>query len=200
MAYQVAADIKSYLGINGSGDDELLTTLIAQAQRTIEASTGRVFEAGGDALRRFDYDRHILEDEDGARRLLVLDGADLCAITSVVNGDGTTVASTEYVTEPRHAPPYWGLRLKRGSGVAWTYTDTPENAIAVTGKWAYSLLPPDDVKMATRDLAVWLYRRRGQEGTALEPVMSGSGVIMFPPKLPETVKLVIARYQRVGLP
>lgn len=200
MAYIAKVDVKTYLGIGGSGDDDLIDALIAQAQKYIEEQTGRVFEASADTTRAFDYDRHVLEDEDGRRRTLYLAGYDLATITSVVNGDGTTVAASQYVTEPRRETPYWALTLKQSASVAWTYNDTPEGAILVTGKWAYATAAPDDVKLATRDLTVWLYRRRGQEGASLDaPQMSPSGVMLFPPKMPETVKMTICRYQIKGV-
>lgn len=197
MAYLTAADLKTYLGISSSSEDSLLTTLIAQAQKYIEEQVERVFEASGDTTRYFDYDRCVLEDEQGRRLRLYLDGYDLCAITSVTNGDGTTVASSSYVTEPRNETPYQALRLKQSASVAWTYDDTPEDAISITGRWAYSTSAPTDVVMATRDLAVWLYRRRGQEGASLDaPQVSPSGMMLFPAKLPETVKMVVAKYQK----
>lgn len=115
----------------------------------------------------------------------------------MTNGDGTTVASSSYVTEPRNETPYQALRLKQSASVAWTYDDTPEDAISITGRWAYSTSAPTDVVMATRDLAVWLYRRRGQEGASLDaPQVSPSGMMLFPAKLPETVKMVVAKYQK----
>ena len=196
MSYLTASDLKTYLGISSSSEDGLLTALIAQAQAYLEAQTGRVFEASADATRRFDAVADVLEDEAG-RRLTLWLGEDLCAVTSVTNGDGTTVTSSQYVTEPRGETPYWGLRLKSNASVAWTYSDTPEDAISITGRWAFSTSAPADVVMACRDLAAWLYRRRGQEGASLDaPQVSPSGVMLFPAKLPETVKMTIQKYQR----
>lgn len=49
-------------------------------------------------------------------------------------------------------------------------------------------------------LATYFYRQRGAEATGMEPVMSQSGVVMMPPRLPEVTKAVIQRYQRRILP
>lgn len=197
MAYLTAAELKTYLGISSSSEDSLLTALIAQAQAYIEAQTGRVFEAGADTTRRFDAVSDVIGDEDGRRLTLWLHGYDLCAVTSVTNGDGTTVSSSQYVTEPRGETPYWGLRLKANASVAWTYSETPEDAIVIVGRWAYSTSAPADVVMAARDLAVWLYRRRGQEGASLDaPQVSPSGMMLFPAKVPDTVKMVVEKYQK----
>lgn len=191
-------ELKTYLGISGSGDDSLLTTLIAQAQAFLEQVTGRKFEASANTTRTFDAVRDVAEDEDGTATLLILDH-DLCGINSITNGDGAVVSASDYVTEPRNDTPYWAIRLKSSSTVGWTHSNGPENAISISGKWAYSTTAPADVQMACRDMAAYLYRRRGIEGTALDTVtVSPSGVTMFPGGLPESVKAVINKYQVRG--
>jgi hypothetical protein len=199
VAWATASELKTYLGISGSGDDSLLTTLLAQAQAFLEQVIGRKFEASTNTTRTFDAVRDVVDDQGwGWGALLVLDH-DLCSINSVTNGDSTVVSSSDYVTEPRNDTPYWGIRLKRSATAAWTYSDTPENAISISGKWAYSATCPDDVKRAVLDLAAYHYRRRGVEGTALDrPTVSPSGVTMFPGGLPESVKAVIGKYQVRG--
>lgn len=198
MTYITATDIKSFLAIDSNTDNALLESLAGRAQRYIELWTGRVFEASADSVKTFDAVADVYPDETGALTLLLWGKRyDLCAITSVVNGDGTTVASSQYVTEPRHETPYQGLRLKRNATASWTYTDAPENAIAITGKWTYSASAPADVIQATLDLAVYIYRRRGVEGAGLDRVViSPSGVTMAPPGLPETVKGAVKAYRR----
>ena len=199
MAYASAVDLKTFLGISGSGDDTLLAALLTRAQAYIEGMTDRVFEATGDTTKYFDALEDVTEDAAGRRNILLLGKWDLCAITSVVNGDGVTLASDAYVTEPRNETPYWALRIKANQSAWWTYGDTPENAIAITGRWAYSTTAPADVVQATVELAAYLYRRRGVEGTAVDQVaVSPSGVTMAPRGLPELVKTVIGNYQRVG--
>jgi len=44
MAYTITNELKRYLGISESGDDDLLTQLIEAAQAAIDTYTGRVFE------------------------------------------------------------------------------------------------------------------------------------------------------------
>ena len=198
--YASLADLKTYLGVGTTADDALLSQCLTRAQGFIESQTGRVFEASADTTKTFDAAACVLADEEGRQLTLYLDGLDLCAITSVTNGDGTTVAANQYVTEPRGSTPYWALRLKANATVGWTYSDTPENAISIVGRWAYSTTPPADVVQACLALATYFYRQRGAEATGMEPVMSQSGVVMLPPRIPDVVKAVIARYQRVGTP
>jgi hypothetical protein len=109
------------------------------------------------------------------------------------------IPAGQIVTEPRNEPPYWAIRIKANHGAGWTYADTPENAISVMGRWAYSVTPPADVVMATVDLTAYLYRRRGVEGASLDRVViSPSGVTMAPPGFPQSVLSVVTRYQRRG--
>lgn len=225
MSYASASDLKTYLGITSASDDALLAILLGQAQAYIEASTNRKFEASADTVRYFDawqdagssrYTGHrwpVYSDWSsdspwarvseriggiGWQRTLYLD-QDLCQITTVVNGDGTTVTSDKYVTEPRNDAPYYALTLKASSNLVWTFGADVENAIAITGRWAYSITAPNDVKMATIELAAYLYRRRGLEGAVLDqPQVSPSGVTIYPPGFPTLVQSVIGQYQKLG--
>lgn len=226
MSYASTAELKSYLGISGTADDGLLGLLVGQAQAYIESSTNRVFECSADTTRYLDAwqdvgnTRHLGHRSPwyvdtagitaypnyaperigglGFMRTLYLD-KDLCAIATVVNGDGSTVSAASYVTEPRNEPPYFALTLKGSSGLVWTWGADVENAIAITGRWAYSISPPNDVKMACLELASYLYRRRGLEGMTLDqPQVSPSGVTLYPPGMPVLVQSVIGQYQKLG--
>lgn len=226
MSYCTVQNVKDYLVIIGTTDDTLLSTLIGQAQAFLESNTNRRFNGTelGDTTRYFDiwqdiassrYVGHrapwyadatsqmggrVLPERIGGYgwpRTLYLD-EDLCAITTIVNGDGTTVASDKYVTEPRNQTPWFALTLKESSGIVWTTNGDVENAVSITGKWAYALTPPSDVVMATIELTAYLYRRRGAESPNDQPQVSPSGVTLFPAKFPATVQSVIKRYQKLG--
>ena len=133
MAYATAADLKLYAGIEANTDDGLLTLLLARAQAAIDLRVGFAFEASSDTTRYFDAaptsaGGHV----DG--RLLLFDT--WCAsITSVTNGDGTVIASTYYVTEPRNGSRYYGIRLLASSGYTWEAQtdDDTEKAITIVG-------------------------------------------------------------------
>lgn len=184
--YTTVAAVKTYLGISGAGDDTLLATLVAAARSQIEAKTGRVFEATADTTRYLD----AVADVDGPYLLL---RGDLCAITSVTNGDGTTVTSGEYFTVPLNATPYYALKLRGTSGNAWTYTTDPENAITVVGRWAYSLTPPADIVQAATRLAAYLYCQKDAQvfDVTAQPDM---GIITVPQGIPRDVQMLLAPY------
>jgi len=185
MAYTDTTTLKRYLGITGTGDDTLLTELIARAQAIIDSHTRRTFEASADATKYFDvpdeYELYL--------------GTDLCSVTSVTNGDGTAV--TEYVTLPRRSTPYYAIVPKALSGVVWTYTTNPENAIAVTGKWAYSTSAPADVAGACVRLAAYLYRQKDNAGEMDRAIVAGNATIL-PAQLPADVMTMLRPYRRMS--
>lgn len=195
MAYASLAELKAYVGIptGTTVDDTLLTALLARAQAFIEspAGTGRVFEAASDTTRYFDAQR----DVDG-RTLYFDDSSDLCQLTSVVN-DGVTIPLSAIALEPRNATPYFGLTLKLGLDYEWDWDTTPEGAIAVTGRWAYSVTAPLDIVHATIRLAFTYYRQRDNAMDIASPVMSSDGVAIMPTAIPRDVLDTCMRYRRL---
>lgn len=183
MAYATLYDLQTYLGIDEAADDTLLTSLLTRAQAAIDSRTRRTFEAAADSVRRFD-ERAI------GGRLLYLD-ADLCAITSVVNGDGVTIAGAEYTTEPRNAQPWHALVLRPSSPYAW---DGVTGDIAITGRWAYSTNAPQDIAHACIRLAAWMYRQKDNTGGDL-PMIAGD-VTILPSRLPADVAELLDPYVR----
>lgn len=186
MAYLGVADFKSYRGIDRPDDDVLITSLIAAAQEAIDTYTGRTFEADADTTRTFDAEC----DVDG--RTLWLD-EDLAAVTSITNGDGTTVTSAQYTTKPRNHTPYYAIELKHSASVAWVWEDDPADAISVTGKWAYSAEPPADIVQAARVLVNYWYTQK-DAGSFEVTAVPGAGVVQVPQGFPSAVKHLLDRY------
>lgn len=179
MAYLTRAEAKAYLGATQTTDDSVLDALLLAAQAFIEGPQGaqRVYEASGDTTRYFDADRDIVG------RTLYLD-ADLAQITSITNGDGSTIAASDYVTEPRNSAPYYAITLKVGAASVWQWQTSPEAAIAITGRWAAAVTAPEKVKQWMRELVAYLYRRRDSTGDADRPLLTGDGVTILPGALP----------------
>ncbi len=190
--YTTVSAMKTYLHITGSAHDSLLADLVTRASRLIDDHCGRWFVPRAET-RSFDaVGPHI------SGRLLLLD-ADLLSVTSVVNGDGTTISASDYLLRPLNWPPYFGIALKQSSGVRWTYTGDPEGAIHITGSWGYSETVPEVITQATMRLAAWLYRQRdtGGEGTQVE--VTDRGVAIAPPRLPLDVTQMLAPYIRLRI-
>jgi hypothetical protein len=128
-SYCSLADLKTYLNVTTSTDDVLLQLMLDAATNRIDSRTGRTFQAAGDAVRYFDPSTDLLRGE------LWLD-QDLSYVTSVINGDLTDITSGIY-TNPRNDTPYYSLGIKTSNTNSWTYTNDYQNAISITGRWAY---------------------------------------------------------------
>jgi hypothetical protein len=196
MAYTTVDVLREYLGLTASDDDGLLEVLIQRAQTAIDTATGRTFEAGADATRRFS----VGDDTEGS--LLILD-ADLCQITSIItDADGSspvTLATTDYITHPRNRTPYYAIRLRSDSDEDWDYTNAAEMGITITGRWAYSLTAPADVQQACIRLASWYYRQKDSSNDLDRPILTGDGVTVMPSSVPHDVQAMIKHYRRAVL-
>lgn len=176
--------------MDSADDDDLLSECILRAQKVIDARTRRTFECYEDSTRTFD----AVYDVSG--RTLYLD-KDLCAITTITNGDGSSITALHVVSEPRSSTPYYGLTLKASTGLVWTYEEDPQDAISVTGRWAYSITPPPDIEQACVRLAAWMYRQKDNSAEADRPMVTADGATLMPSRLPSDVETIIAPYKRV---
>lgn len=190
MAYCTVADVQEYLGIDDTSFEHVLTDMVAAAQSAIDSHCHRTFEASADTTRYFDaVGTHII-----ARSLYIDAEDDLCAITTVTNGDGVVVASNEYTVYPRNETPYTEIRLLNSSGKYWTYSTDYENAISITGRWAYSTTAPAPIKQACISLAAFYYRQKDQpfvDVTAIE-----AGVVMRPVGIPAYIREMLKGFVR----
>lgn len=128
-SYCLLADLKTYLNISATADDDLLQSFLDTATNRIDTFCARNFQAAADSVRYFDP----LQDADGE---YLYPDEDLSYITSVVNGDGVTVTA-DIRTQPRNNTPYYALKFKGTSSYYWTYNTDPENSISIMGRWGY---------------------------------------------------------------
>lgn len=200
MAYLTNTELKTYLTIPASdtADDTLLTTIIGQAQKWFETKTKRVFEASTNTVRYFTASLESrggnISDVDLLE--LILDW-DLCAINSITNGDGVVVTSAEYTTKPKNFTPWYAIRLLPSSSVGWTFDTNPDDAIAISGKWAWSEAAPADVKFGVTRLAGYLYKQRDNFQTIDQIVFTPTGATLLPPNFPRDVADLVMSYRRV---
>ena len=192
--YATVAELKTYLGITGATDDTLLTSLLARAQKAIETYCGRIFEASADATHNF----VVGEDTDGD--CLWFDD-DLSQITSVItDADGaspvTLVRNTDYITQPRNTTPWYGLKMLGSSNNFWDYTGNAEMGVTVTGRWSYSVTPPQDIIHANIRLAGFYYRQKDAQVFDTTAIPD-AGVITIPQGIPKDVQLILQPYRRL---
>ena len=191
MAYVAASDVVLYGDWASSDDDALLSVLITRATAIIEEHTGRCFEAASNT-RYFD----AVEDVHGRTLYLDADLAVIASDTTITNGDGQTVAASDYVTEPRNDGPFHAITIRNSSSASWTYTLDPENAITIDGKWGYSVAAPDDIKHATIRIVKWLYDQRKTDEDMNRPLLLEGGHMVMPGRLPHDVMQILEKYRR----
>lgn len=169
-------------------DDAFIESSIEAASRWIDRESGTRFYIETET-------RHY-DTPDG--NLIMLD-ANFTAITSVINGDGTTVAASNFVTLPANSVPLYGIELKTAAGIKWLETNgSPQQAISVTGSVGYSAIAPTDIYMACLEIAKALYSRRFGENMSTKTVITPAGVVQIPEGVPDMAAATIANYRRLG--
>lgn len=207
MAYATVNDLLIELRIDGTDEDDLLLRKIAEAQRIIEQVCNRQFEASTDETRFVDYSSRTIRG-----RALLLPW-DVCRITEIRNGDGEVIPVEAYVTTPRlrtvqggethmvDVPSWWpwyAITLKQSSRLSWTYDEDPEEAISITGRFAFSETAPPNVKSATIRLAYWLYQQRDvATDLPIVGISRNIGTVLTPPTLPRDVEERLKGLKRV---
>lgn len=110
-------------------DDVVIDGFLEAASRYIDDKTARWF------YPRIET-RYYSTPESGNELLF---DADLLAITTLLNGDATSIASTEYNLLPKNDTPKYGLKIKGSSSVVWE-ADSNSNTdyvIALTGIFGF---------------------------------------------------------------
>jgi len=189
--YTTLADIKSRADIATADAtiDSLLEGYVEAASRLIDGETQRTFYARTET--------HYFDIPKG--RELRLDD-DLLTITSVTNGDGTAIASTNYITVPKNHAPYYAIKLTEASTVGWSLNSygNSEAVIAVAGTWGRSSTAPADIKEACAQIAHSALKRRFGENLSSISMVTAAGVVITPQDIPAFAWRVIRRYRRMA--
>jgi len=150
MTYPTLANLKTVMDVPGAGQDAELEWAVDAAIAWFEDKTGRVFvDPGSDAQVSFPV---VYPHVRG--RVLAVGMRDLQTITTITNGSGVAVASTDYYTRPL-AKPFRQIILRREKGIVWT--GSGGNDIVIDGRWCYSTACPDDVFQAILQLGQLVY-------------------------------------------
>lgn len=197
MAYIASSDIKAWGGVPDTDtvDDAELTLLIARSQKYVDEYTGRVFEVNSDS----EATRYFTASIDVSRNTLWLDkDFNTVSTTGIVAGTDT-LASTDYVLEPRNDTPAYAITLTDQSDEVWDNPNSDgdyENAISVDAQWAYSSSAPADIQYAMLRLTKWYYKQgRVTDETADRPIVLESGATVLPSQIPSDVKEILDRYR-----
>jgi hypothetical protein len=191
--YAELEEVKAYAVFKtvDEANDPLLESLITQVSRLIDTLTGRTFAPSGDSTYYLPYCN--VEGRD-----IFLGELDhpLLSVTTLTNGDGTVIASSEYLLLPRGAQRFQTIRLKEASSVDWEDADAGDGYISIAGKWGWSLTVPEDVKMATIEATAFVFKNRRTIENSEKAQVSGDGLVLLPSMLPKRSLAVIEHYKK----
>lgn len=192
MAYPTITDLKLLLNITNTNEDSLLTQINTGAKEFAERHAGRVFESAS-AARSFPLiPRYI----DGTKRLLTTKGMDFTSVSSLVNADGSTIASTDYTLLPVGAlvdnQPYYQIRLTDASGL----TFTGDGLVVVTAAWGFDTACPAPIFTAILELGALTYRARMTGNAGAVQQIGQAGLIVQPGGIPATITETLDLYRR----
>jgi len=160
--YATVSSVRSaYLDSTQSSDDALILKIVRQVSREISEITNRKFYPR--------IETHYFDTPIGAD--LYLDD-DLLEMTALTNGDGNTIAVSEYKLYPLNLTPKEKITLLATSGKIWsTAGDGSDNgAISLAGVWGCH----DDYANAWQDTGAVL--SAGITGTATSFTV-GNGLV-----------------------
>lgn len=118
--------LQHHLGLNAGDDDDRLLNALQSATAQIERLSGRHF---GPRVATID---HSVDPRNPAQLLL---DDDLLELDSVTGNDGSSVAISDLLLIPGGDQPAGVLQFISAS--VFTWVDTPEQAISVTGTWGW---------------------------------------------------------------
>ena len=131
----LTSDLPSFVLGFGTGQTVDLLKVIVSASQQVERETQRYFVPRVQTRyydgRAWDRGGNVVKGE------LYLD-RDLQTLTSLTNGDTTTISSTDYTLAPRNSETGKTIiRLIPTSGVGWTNDTGDPEGVAVAGIWHY---------------------------------------------------------------
>ena len=189
--YCTVADVKLFLGIQENTDDTLLESLVKIATAIVNTQTRRVFIAPTDDETRIYFTDGRLSDD----YLEMWIGDDIFSITSITNYDGSSLSTSDIFQLPINQIPKNHIRIKTSASKNFGYGDIDEY-ISITGKFAYSATPPEDIKHAAIRLTAWIYRQKDGGGDLDRPLMTGEGTVILPAMLPRDVEIYLIPYRK----
>lgn len=194
-------DVKTYLGLTGSGDDALITERIATAIGMAERDTGRVFAASSNQTTRYSTNNEALvaiHDRpyaDGSR-VVTWNGATLTEGTNCWflpdrrDPAISTQIQIRYFNTNRSDwykvdPMWWDKNLDNGRG----YGVGQPNDLSITGILGEPF-PKADVTGAILVLASWLYWRAKSGASGTVTTVTGDAIALTdtPPEYQDFVR------------
>jgi len=200
--YATLTQIKNYLSISDSTDNDLLEDLIESASRSIDRIANRRFYADSTAsARRYRAYSDVFVYTD-----------DISTTTSLVvaideNGNGTysktLTLDTDFIMDPLTASalgrPFTQLTMVSNTESWPIFPGLTQNGlrpgVQVTAKWGWPSVP-DDITVATLTLTADLYKRKDAPGGVLG--LGDLGVIRMSP-VGRDVAQIVRAYKKIPI-
>jgi hypothetical protein len=200
--YATLAEIKAYLSISDSTDNDLLESLVESASRSIDRIANRRFYADSSASARTYRaysDVFVYVDDISSTTGLVV------AIDA--NGNGsyskTLTLNTDYILDPLTAAslgrPFTQLTMVSNTEMWPIFPGITQNGlrpgVQVTAKWGWPSVP-DDISVACLTLTADLYKRKDAPGGVLG--LGDLGAIRMSP-VGRDVASVVRAYKKIAI-
>ena len=200
--YATLTQIKNYLSISDSTDNDLLEDLIESASRSIDRIANRRFYADSTAsARRYRAYSDVFVYTD-----------DISTTTSLVvaideNGNGTysktLTLDTDFIMDPLTASalgrPFTQLTMVSNTESWPIFPGLTQNGlrpgVQVTARWGWPSVP-DDITVATLTLTADLYKRKDAPGGVLG--LGDLGVIRMSP-VGRDVAQIVRAYKKIPI-
>lgn len=178
-------------------DDVFIEDLLTRASRAADQFCGTWFYAQTQT-RYYDLPKG---------RRLELD-APLLTVTTLLNGDGSTIAADQYFTWPYQGPHAVSVELQPFSTYYWLLGLNGGNkrVITVTGTWGYvdrTATDPESVAViqnttdAVLSIALSAYKKRYGQSVEGVAQVTAAGVVITPRGIPAEAKQLLMPYRRV---
>ena len=162
-------DLKAYIGLTGTAQDNNIDTAIDSACRLIDSICGR----------KFSQDESVVVKTFTPKSSIYLDTPDISTTTGLIvklddNDDGTfettLTLNTDYIVEPTNPrvikitggttyyEPYNKITIL-DTRSSERFDPSIKNNVQVTAKWGYSTVP-EDIKTATLIQALRYFKRK----------------------------------------
>jgi len=196
------AEIKTYLGLTGTGDDALIASIASNASAMAERDTGRIFAVSSNVTSRYSTDGQAsitIHDRpyNDATRVIELGGVAQVEDTNVWmlpdrrNQDVATTIQLTYYDRTgdwyKREPSWFDANLDSPRIAGGTPND-----LVITGTVGHPTLPPD-VAMAVLELAAWLYWRAKGGASSYAETLAGTEVDLS--LLPQSYQLMVRNWR-----
>lgn len=222
--YCTLTNFKTYGRIDSTdtADDTFISGLIESVSRGIDSFTGRKFFSHIET-RHYDVPDYNISTQTAPGylqgRVLFLDD-DILSVSTLTNGDGTTIAASEFQLLPLNEGGKRQIRIKPSSSVTFE-TDSSgnwEGALAVAGVWGYVSGSPSvtggwagsasdafsvetmaRLELATKIIANDTYKKRtGQMGEGVA-TLTAAGVVIRPSGWPREATDLLLPLRWIGM-